>query len=101
VHRGMVDANRFWQISVVTSAVGGQSLQVVGSMPFRVERNTDSLAWRRPPIPPPFPPAGRARVALCRQGCGTEKPCPTTLWQAFAGRGSVKAKPYGWPAAST
>lgn len=29
VHIGMVDANRFWQISVVTSAVGGQSLQVV------------------------------------------------------------------------
>ena len=33
---------------------------------------------RLPPIPPPFPPAGRERVALCRQGCsrrGASLPC--------------------------
>ena len=36
-----------------------------------------------PPIPPPFPPAGRERVALCRQACRPKKPCPTSLWRAL------------------
>lgn len=75
-------------------------MTTAGSKPFRAERSTDILAWRWQPIPPPFPPAVRGRVALCRQGCWPEKPWPTTLWRAFQGRGSAKAKPNGWPAAS-
>ena len=48
------------------------SAPAAGSMPFRVERNNHtwvSLGLRRPLFPPPFPPAERERVALCRQGC--------------------------------
>ncbi len=46
--------------------------------------SVSSFAWRQPPIPP-FPPAGRERVDLCRQGCRPKKPWPTSLWRAFDG----------------
>lgn len=53
---------------------------------------------RLPPIPPPFPPAGRERVALCRQGCsrrGASLPCLLPAgerWAApAASRGRVLA----------
>lgn len=53
---------------------------------------------RLPPIPPPFPPAGRERVALCRQGYsrrGASLPCLPPAgerWAApAASRGRVLA----------
>ncbi len=42
------------------------------------------------PIPPPFPPAGRERVALCRQACRPKKPCPTSFWRALMAASTLR-----------
>jgi hypothetical protein len=70
---------------ILTGSLLAGPVDAQGSMPFRVERNSHSLASRQPPIPPPFPPAGRGRVALCRQGCQPKMLWLTTLWQALDG----------------
>jgi hypothetical protein len=40
-------------------APGSATAVIRGSMPFRVECNTDSLAWRLPPIRPALPASGK------------------------------------------
>ena len=62
-----------------------EGINTDGCMPFRVDCDSHSFRPWRLPIPPPFPPAGRERVALCRQGCRPEGPWPTPLWPASCG----------------
>jgi hypothetical protein len=46
-----------------------------------------------PPIPPPFLPAGRERVALCRQACRPTNPRPQALREAVCCTVAVKVEP--------
>ena len=86
----------------LTGAPSKADIARCGSMPFRVERNNHTSSLLRPLFPPPFPPAERGRVALCRQGCRPEKSWPTTLWRASRVRQSRQGQalrvPCGQPA---